>query len=185
MNVRKLAAVGIFGSLAWVVSMFSFPILPAFSFLKVDFSDVILLLATLAYQPAVGVSAALVRSLLSYLVDFGEMGYPIGDTAAFIATLCFILPIAYTYAQQNHHKKQHLIGGLSGIVALTVVMTVLNVILIIPVYTKVLGISIGPIVNYVVAGVVPFNLIKGTLLFAVFAFIWPKIKEPIMKIRNR
>ncbi|WP_018658652.1 ECF transporter S component [Allofustis seminis] len=182
MKNKKIAAIGIFGSLAWVISIFSFPLIPAFPFLKIDFSDIILFLVTAGYGFHVGIIATAIRSGLSYAMSFGEMGYPIGDVTAFIASLCVILPLAHTFKKYpDNIKKQHF-AGMSAIVLLTIMMTILNIWVVLPLYTMILGISVGPVLNYILTGVIPFNLLKGIILYALIAMVWPKLVKFIKKI---
>ena len=92
-RTRQVVIVGILAALAWVISSFSFPLLPWAPFLKVDFSDIPILLGMYIYGPLTGIAIAAFRSLLSYVTTGGELGFPIGDTAAFIASIAYTLPI--------------------------------------------------------------------------------------------
>ncbi|WP_343754219.1 ECF transporter S component, partial [Alkalibacterium iburiense] len=90
-KTKRLVGIAMLASLAWIISMLSFPLLPGVPFLKVDFSDLAILFGMYVYGPLAGVAIAFIRSLLSYAQTGGEMGFPIGDTAAFIASLSFTL----------------------------------------------------------------------------------------------
>ena len=64
-KTQKLVGIAMLASIAWVVSMLSFPLLPGAPFLKVDFSDLAVLFGMYVYGPAAGVTIAFIRSLLS------------------------------------------------------------------------------------------------------------------------
>lgn len=185
-RTRVLVMTAILGALAWVVSMFSFPLLPSAGFLKIDFSDIVILLGMNIVGVGPGIAIAAIRSLLSYLVTFGELGFPIGDTAAFIASLSFTLPIYFYLKDSYGHVSKRLIAGLLGTISLTIVLTLLNYFVLFPLYQKVMGMSLGSVVDYLILAVIPFNLLKGliisTIFFLVFEKIWLPIKNQNMRI---
>lgn len=182
-RTRKMVTVGILAALAWVVSMFSFPLLPWAPFLKVDFSDIPILLGMYIYGPMSGVAIAAVRSLLSYVTTGGEAGFPIGDTAAFIATLSFTLPISYVIQQSKPSAKRAFLGGTAATLSLTGVLAILNWFVIAPLYMYVMGFSVGPMRDYLVVSVMPFNLLKGTFVSVIFFIVFFKLYDYLEKIR--
>ena len=105
-RTKKMVTVGILAALAWVISMFSFPLLPWVPFLKIDFSDLPILFGMYVYGPVSGIGIAAIRSLLSYVTSGGEAGFPIGDTTAFVATLSFTLPIYFVIRNKKPSMKQ-------------------------------------------------------------------------------
>ena len=51
-RVQKMVAVAMFAAIALVLQYFAFPIMPAFSFLKIDFSDIPVLISMFLFGPA-------------------------------------------------------------------------------------------------------------------------------------
>ena len=125
-RTRKIVVVGILAALAWIISRFSFPLLAWAPFLKVDFSDVPILLGMYVFGPLAGIAIAAVRSLLSYVMSGGEAGFPIGDTAAFLATISYTLPIYYLIKDYKPNMKRTLLASSLGTISLTITLSVLN-----------------------------------------------------------
>ncbi|GEK90954.1 ECF transporter S component [Alkalibacterium kapii] len=184
-KTKKLVGVAMLASIAWVVSMLSFPLLPGSPFLKVDFSDLAVLFGMYVYGPAAGVSIAFIRSLLSYVQKGGEMGFPIGDTAAFIASISFTLPIYLIITRYGLSIKNKVISIFSSTLSLTVMMALLNWLFIAPAYMAVMGFDVGPMRSYLLLAVVPFNMLKGVLVGLTFYVAFTKLKHWLDKMQKR
>lgn len=182
-RTRKMVTVGILAALAWVVSQFSFPLLPWAPFLKIDFSDIPILLGMYVYGPMSGIAIAAVRSMLSYVTTGGEAGFPIGDTAAFIATLSYTLPIYFVIRNEKPSLKKAVLGGAGATLSLTAVLAVLNWLVIAPLYMTVMGFSVGPMREYLTVSVMPFNLLKGIFVSIIFFVAFFKLHHFLEKIR--
>lgn len=179
----KIVVVGILAALAWIISRFTFPILPWAPFLKIDFSDIPILLGMYVFGPMAGVAIAGVRSLLSYVMSGGEAGFPIGDTAAFLATLSYTLPIYYLIKDRIPNMKSTLLSSGLGTVSLTVVLSALNWAFIAPMYMYVMGFSVGPMREYLTISVIPFNLLKGIFVSIVFFAVYYRMYDYLEKVR--
>ncbi|APZ48869.1 ECF transporter S component [Jeotgalibaca sp. PTS2502] len=179
-NTHRLVGISLFGALGFVLMFIAFPVIPAFSYLKVDFSDLPILLSFLLYGPIGGVMSTLIRTILHYIQTGGDMGYPIGDFASFIATLSYCFP-AYWLLKKSKSQKSATVAFLLGTLSLTVVLTIANLYIITPLYLKILNFSVGNITEYILAGVVPFNLIKGTIISLVFLMVLPKLRPWLVK----
>lgn len=182
-RTRKMVTVGILAALAWVVSQFSFPLLPWAPFLKIDFSDIPILLGMYVYGPMSGIAIAAVRSMLSYVTTGGEAGFPIGDTAAFIATLSYTLPIYFVIRNEKPSLKKAVLGGAGATLSLTAVLAVLNWLVIAPLYMTVMGFSVGPMREYLTVSVMPFNILKGIFVSIIFFVAFFKLHHFLEKIR--
>lgn len=174
-KTHRIVGVALFGALAYVLMFFAFPILPAFSYLKVDFSDLPILVSFLLYGPGGGITSAFIRSVLHYLQTGGDMGYPIGDAASFFATLSYCLPVYY-FLRQSKSGKGAVTAFAAGTLSLTVVLTLLNWWVITPLYLAILNFSVGNLRDYIVAGVLPFNLIKGAIVSTAAMVLLPKLR---------
>jgi len=183
-RTRKIVVVGILAALAWIISRFSFPLLAWAPFLKVDFSDVPILLGMYVFGPLAGIAIAAVRSLLSYVMSWGEAGFPIGVTAAFLATISYTLPIYYLIKDYKPNMKRTLLASSLGTISLTITLSVLNWAFIAPLYMKVMGFSVGPMREYLAISVIPFNLLKGIFVSIVFFLLFSKLYGYLEKIRD-
>lgn len=183
-RTRKIVVIGILAALAWIISEFSFPLLPWAPFLKIDFSDIPVVLGMYIFGPLSGIAIAAVRSLLSYVMTGGEAGFPIGDTAAFIATLSYTLPVYYIIRNRTANMKTVLMASSAGTVSLTTILAFLNWLVIAPLYIYVMGFSVGPMREYLTISVIPFNLLKGAFVSIVFFALYSKLHVQLDKMRD-
>ncbi len=183
-RTRKIVVIGILAALAWIISRFSFPILPWAPFLKVDFSDIPVMLGMYVFGPMAGIAIAGVRSLLSYVMSGGEAGFPIGDTAAFLATLSYTLPIYYLIKNRMPNIKMNMLASGIGTFSLTFTLSVLNWAVIAPLYMRVMGFSVGPMREYLTISVIPFNLLKGAFVSIVFFALYNKLYNHLEKLKE-
>ncbi len=183
-RTRKIVVIGILAALAWIISEFSFPLLPWAPFLKIDFSDIPVVLGMYIFGPLSGIAIAAVRSLLSYVMTGGEAGFPIGDTAAFIATLSYTLPVYYIIRNRTANMKTVLMASSVGTVSLTTILAFLNWLVIAPLYIYVMGFSVGPMREYLTISVIPFNLLKGAFVSIIFFALYSKLHVQLDKMRD-
>lgn len=177
-KVHRLVGIALLSAVGFILQMFlEFPILPMFPFLKLDLSDLTVLLGGLLYGPLGGVSVAFVRSLVHYVMTGGGVINLIGDGASFIASVGFMWPVVAMMKSKNSLGRQ--VGGLlGGTISLTVIMSLLNWVAIMPMYLAVMNFQLGmSTTKYVLIGVVPFNLIKGVVVSVVF-FVLAKALMP-------
>lgn len=179
-KTHRIVGISLFGALAFVLMFFAFPVLPAFPYLKVDFSDLPLVISFILYGPVGGIISALIRSILHYMQTGGDMGYPIGDFASFLATLSYSLPV-YFIGRKAKNNKDFILALVAGTLSLTVVLTLANWAIITPLYLRILNFSVGNLRDYIVAGVVPFNIIKGIIVSMAFLVVMPKLKPWLVK----
>ena len=183
-RTKKLTVIGILAAVAWVISQFSFPILYWAQFLKIDFSDIPILLGMYVFGPLAGIAIAAIRSLLSYITTGGEAGFPIGDTTAFIATMSLTLPIYYSLKGKVSSKKKSIFAGVGATISLTTAMSILNWLVVAPLYVKIMGFSVGPMREYLTLSVIPFNLAKGIIVSTVFFVIFYQLEGYLTKLKN-
>ncbi|MPM89650.1 Riboflavin transporter FmnP [bioreactor metagenome] len=105
----------------------------------------------------------------------------VGDVASFLATTIFTLPIFYFFKQNKKHANRNkILGVVTGTLAMTIFMSIANYFVITPLYLMFFGLNANqmlgmPLVNYVLIGIVPFNLIKGFIVSAAFLVLHAKL----------
>ncbi|KRL37842.1 membrane protein [Lacticaseibacillus manihotivorans DSM 13343 = JCM 12514] len=168
-KVYRLVGIALLAAVGFVLQMFlAFPILPGFDFLKLDLSDLTVLIGGLLYGPAGGIMVAFVRSLLHFVMTGGGFVNLIGDGTAFVASVLFMWPPVALMHSKNSLWRQ-IAGLVGGTLTLTIVMVVLNWLVLMPVYMAVMGFHLGmSLLKYCAVVVVPFNLIKSTTVSIVF-----------------
>ncbi|EMF0148439.1 ECF transporter S component [Enterococcus hirae] len=179
-RVQKMVAVALFAAIGLVLQYIAFPIMPAFSFLKIDFSDIPVLISMFLFGPVAGLVTAFLRSILHLITTGFSPDNLVGDTASFLATAIFTLPIFYFFRKNTQVGKNKFLGVISGTIAMTIFMSVANYFVITPLYLMFLGLNANqmlgmPLANYVLIGIVPFNIIKGFIVSAAFLVLHAKL----------
>lgn len=179
-RVQKMVAVALFAAIGLVLQYIAFPIMPAFSFLKIDFSDIPVLISMFLFGPVAGLITAFLRSILHLITTGFSPDNLVGDTASFLATAIFTLPIFYFFRKKTQVGKNKFLGVISGTIAMTIFMSVANYFVITPLYLMFLGLNANqmlgmPLANYVLIGIVPFNIIKGFIVSAAFLVLHAKL----------
>ena len=87
-TAKRVAYMAVFTALAFVVSLFDFPIFPATPMLKLDFGNVFILLAGFMFGPVEGVIVCVIKELLH--IPVGSTG-GVGELANIIMTISYII----------------------------------------------------------------------------------------------
>lgn len=180
-KVRKFVVIGMFSSIAYVLMLLNFPF-PGFpAFLNVDFSDIPALIAAIIFGPVAGIVVELMKNILDYAMTGSEVGVPIGHFANFIAGVAYILPVYYIY-KKTSSKKGLVVGLVTGTVVMAVFMAIMNYLIILPAYTFFMNWDMGDTKTLVTTAILPFNLIKGVLITAVFLLLFSRLQGWITKL---
>lgn len=187
-RTKRIVGIALMGAIAFVISMIEFPIFPTTPFLKIDFSDIPIFFGMYVFGPAGGIMIAFIRSLLSYITSGGDAGFPIGSTAAFVASVSLTLPIYYFTVNKTLTLKRKVLAGSIATLILTVVLGILNYFFVLPAYLIVMGFDIGTITgsmaNYIIFFLIPFNIIKGALVSSVIFIMFERMKSWLFKQRK-
>ena len=178
LSSRRLVLIAVFSALAYVVSLFEFPLFPATPFLKLDFGNVFIMLVGFLLGPIDAIIACIVKEFLYFLVGSDTGG--VGQVANFLMTSSYVLLPAIAYRLRKGLKIVIPSLILAGVVA-TVVALLTNRFILFPLY----GITdpksfFGSVVWYLVA----FNLIKTTAISALTLLLYKRLSNFIKRFRG-
>ncbi|SKA03609.1 ECF transporter S component [Fructilactobacillus lindneri] len=177
-KTKTMVLVSILAALAYALMFLSFPIIPAFPFLKLDFSDLPILIGLFMVGPLGAVEILLLKLFLYWMTMGFSIPELIGLSSSLIVSLIFILGF---YLFRKDVVKHGLIRFLPVIVVaivLAIVMSILNYFVFLPLYMKAFGFNLGiPLAKIVALGVAPFNLIKGLVDGTIFILIFSRLKK--------
>ena len=160
-------------------------------FLKLDLADLPALIGAFAMGPMAGVIVQLVKNLLSLLVEGSSTG-GVGEISNFIVGSAFVYTAGLFY-YKNKTFKTAIIGSIMGVIAMTLVASVSNYFIVFPMYAKVYGmpmealINMGTVLNknivdlktMIIFAIVPFNILKGSIVAIVSILIYKRV-SPIL-----
>jgi len=186
-----MVCVGMLGAVAVVLMLFEFP-LPFIAppFYELDFSEVPILIGAFAFGPAAGIMTELVKILLNLVINGTDTAF-VGEFANFVIGCAFMVPASLIYKRKKS-RKNAMLGLAAGVVIMAVVGVVVNALVLLPFYAKVMpietiiemGRAIWPQINgiwtFAVLTVAPFNIVKGTLVSVITMLLYKHI-SPILK----
>lgn len=180
-SLKAFVSIAVLGAVAFVIMLIQFPLLPSAPFLKLDFSDIPAAIGGLLFGPLAIILIEFVKNVLEYLVTGSFVGVPVGELTNFLSGICFVLPIYYVFRYARSTKAMILGVGI-GTVMLTVVISLLNYFVVLPFYITVGGLPAGTnIAALVTTAIIPFNLLKGVVVGAVFILVYGRMRSWIMK----
>ena len=171
LKLRSFVTVGMLSGISFILMLLNFP-LPWFpAFLQIDFSDVPALIAAITMGPVAGILVELVKNVLDWVYTGAPEGIPVGHMANFVTGILFIFPAYFVYKKFPSVK-----GLMTGLIISTIVMSVgmaaLNYVAFLPMYTYLLGMPQFDMYETVVLGILPFNIIKGILMFVIVTMLY-------------
>lgn len=175
-NLLKMIIIALLGTISMVLLFLNFPLPFLPPYLKIDFSDVPALIASLIFSPLAGIFVIAVKNLLYLLIGGGE---PVGVAANFLAGVLFVAPVALIYHKRKGVKS--IVSGLViGTIIMAVAMSVLNYLVILPIYAWFMGMEKMQIESVkrfaVLYGILPFNLIKGIIVSMLFVPLFMRMR---------
>lgn len=178
-TTTKLVMVASLAAISYVLMFFSVAILPSAPFLKLDLAEVPILISFYLLGWQGGVATAVIRTLLYLIVTGFGLDHLIGVSANLIASLTIGLVFygMFTLLATKKFWWQFLSAAVVATLALTVVLAIFNYYVLMPLYMSVLNMKLGfSLATYVTTAVIPFNLIKGSVVFVVFGVLASRLK---------
>lgn len=181
-NTRKMTIIAILSAVSFLLMYLKFPLIPTANFLEVDFSLVPILFGLLILDTKASFAILLVRTLLKLILNNQGPSTIIGLPMNIAAMSIFILAVAYFW-KKDQTIKNYIKTAIVATIGSTLVMLLLNYVYAVPVYVAFANFDIKEILglwNYLLMMVLPFNLLQGIVLSAVF-YICQKAAQPILK----
>jgi len=176
-KLLKMIILALLGAISLVLLFLNFPLPFLPPYLKIDFSEVPALLASLIFSPIAGVIVIAIKNILYLAIGGGE---PVGVAANFLAGILFVLPVSIAYHKFKGVKS--IVSGLViGTIIMAIAMSVLNYLVLLPVYAWFMGMEEMKIESVkqvaVLYGVLPFNVIKGIIVGMLFVPLFIKMRS--------
>ncbi|MGE8204369.1 ECF transporter S component [Heyndrickxia sp. NPDC080065] len=180
LNLKMFIGIAMLSSLAYVIMFIKFPIPPFPPYLTVDFSDIPAFIAALLFGPVGAILVEIIKNALDYFTHGSEAGLPIGNIANIFAGILFVLPTYFIYKRMKT-KKGMTFALFIGTLSLAVMMSVLNYFVILPAYLILMNFSVPNVKEYIIAGILPFNIIKGIIVSIIFMLLFSRMQNWINK----
>ena len=191
-NTKAMVKVSVLGVIAFILMLFEMPLAwIAPPFIQLDVSDVPALLGSFALGPMAGVIIQFLKNILKLMfVGSGTGG--VGELANFLVGSTFAFTAGAIYFRKKTLKNA-LIGLIAGTITMTIVITLANYFVMFPFYARLFGwplqdfVNMGTAINanivdlktLMIFSIVPFNLLKGTIVTIMTVLIYKRI-SPIL-----
>lgn len=195
-NTRRLVMIAMMSAVATVIYYLDFPVPLMPSFIKLDLSNVISLIAGFSLGPVSGVVVCLIKNIIHLLIKGFGTTFGIGDIFDFVTGAVFVLTSSIIY-KRNKTKKSAVIGCSVGALVFGLVSLPLNLFIVYPIYAAafggmdtILGMykEILPGVNSLFEALaifnLPFTLVKGILCAVVTILIYKPL-SPLIKGKQK
>lgn len=190
-NLVKLVTVSMLCAVSFVLFLLEFPVIPAFSHLKLDFSDVPALIGGLLYGPWWAVVIELVKNLIELLVKGvgTQMGF--GNLMNFIVGCAYTVPFCIVYKKifkKAINKKSSAIiaASIIGIISIVAVGIFANYFIDPPYFKYFLGVELTEQALWpAIWSATTINAIKGAMLSVLSFPVVLALLERLKKITNK
>ncbi|MHA3851908.1 ECF transporter S component [Lactiplantibacillus plantarum] len=178
-TLHRLVGIALLGAIAYILMLLEFPILPVAPWMKIDFSDIPILVGLFLF----GVGGAFVITIIKLLLHSAMMGFAIydliGSFASFLGTAVLILAFALVLRYYRGNPKWRMpVAIVVATIGLVVIESLANLTFVLPFYLQVMGMKLSMSLNTVVlVAVIPFNLIKGLLVGNVFWLVYQRLAK--------
>ena len=171
-KTQKLTLLGLLAAVSIVlVGLIHFPLMPAAPFLEYDPADIPIFIGTFLLGPVGGLMLTIVSSVIQGLTVSSAAG-PIGIIMHILATGSFTL-VAGTIYKRHKSKQSALFALVAGVVTMTAMMTLCNMIFT-PIF---MGRELKDVIAMLVPIIIPFNLLKGGINAVITYFVYKPVSQ--------
>ncbi|MGO1580738.1 MAG: ECF transporter S component [Peptoniphilaceae bacterium] len=185
-RVKDMTRIGMLSAIAFIFMYFSVPVtFVAPEFIKLDISDLPILIGSFAMGPIAGVIICAFKNILIILIKGTTTG-GIGELSNFIIGSGFAISAGLIYNRKKTYKTA-VVALLIGTILMTSLAVISNYYFIFPLYANFMPmeaiINAGAAVtskitdlwSMMVYSIIPFNLLKGFIVSAITILIYKKV----------
>ena len=189
LSTKNMVKISVLGVISMVLMFFDLSVWFAPPFLKLDISDLPSLIGAFAMGPVAGIVIQLLKNLLHLLVQGSSTG-GVGEISNFFVGSVLAFTAGSIYYKKRTFKSA-VVGLAIGVILMSIFASLSNYYVIFPLYSKILPldqiIEIASKLNRLVVdyktlilyAVVPFNLLKGTVVSVITLLIYKRV-SPIL-----
>lgn len=191
LSTKTLVKVAILSAIAYMLMFISAPIPGVFpDFLKLDISDIPAIFGGMAMGPMAGFMIVVIKNLLQLITATTTGG--IGEIANIIIGGTYVFILCYSYKKKPDIKGV-LTGFVIGGICMAIVGGIMNYFVMLPFYGKLMGldaiINMGSVINpkivdlfsFVLWMIVPFNIVKATMMSLITLPLYKKMSALLRK----
>lgn len=165
-STRRLVLTAILGAISTILMILEIPMPLIPPFVKMDFSELPVILGGFIMGPVSGSLIAVIKVVLNLLLN-GTTTAGIGELANLIYSLGYMLPAVFIY-RKIRTKKGAVISLVIGTIITSIISLIMNIVIIFPVYAQLMGLSLEDIIS-ICASVNPY--VKNMVSLMIFSML--------------
>lgn len=183
LNLKNMVLVSILGAISGVLMLFKFPLPIAPTFMKMDFSDSVLIIGGFLTGPVYSLIMIFIKWIVKLIITSTSTAYA-GELSGLILNISFILPMSYFYSK-NKTKKTAIILMIIFSITTSLIAIFTNVYMIFPLYGlsgnaivgpfKVLFPFVDSVWQVMLISILPFNLMKIAINSIIALILYKKV----------
>jgi riboflavin transporter FmnP len=183
-SAKRMAVIAVFSALAFVVSLFDFPIFPATPFLKLDFGNVFIVLISFLLGPVEGLAVCALKEGFRLI---GSTSNGAGEIANFLMTGSYLLLPSILY-QYRRNLKTVVFSLLASCVIATGVALIANRFIIFPAFAAlgdgtIFGNTVPQAFALFWVAILLFNLIKTVAVGILTMLLYKRLSNFLKKMK--
>ena len=183
LNLKNMVLVSILGAISGVLMLFKFPLPIAPTFMKMDFSDSVLIIGGFLTGPVYSLAMIFIKWIVKLIITSTSTAYA-GELSGLILNISFILPMSYFYSK-NKTKKTAILLMIIFSFTTSLIAIFTNVYMIFPLYGlsgnaivgpfKVLFPFVDSVWQVMLISILPFNLMKIAINSIIALVLYKKV----------
>ena len=170
-RLRRLIQLSCLSAIAYLLTLAAVPIIPVAPFLKLDLSDLPVLISLWAFGMTGGLTVAAVKWLLHLVMMGISLPNLLGSLSSLMASLILLSVWWLVWHVAHRHRYFWLNGIIWSTAGLVGGMALVNLALI-PWYLEIMGMRLPfSLAKLILGAVLPFNLIKGAVVGWLFCLL--------------
>lgn len=195
-SVREMTIAALFGALSAILMILEFPMPFVLPFIKMDFSELPVILAGYMMGPLAGIIVVIIKIGLNFLIN-GTTTAGVGEIANMCGSFIYMLPAVLFY-QQHRTRKRAAISLVISTLLVSVVIVIMDAFIIFPVYAKAFGMNMDAIIGIgnsmnpyitdsltlMLFSVFPFNLFKYAVSSVITFVVYKRLKKTLHLVKD-
>ena len=195
-KIKKISIVALFSALSAMFMYFDFPLPIAPTFMKMDLSELPVIIGGFVLGPIECISIAIFKVLIKFVIK-GTSTMFLGEIANIIGSISYALPASIIYKALKT-KERAIVGMIIGIILASIVCTLCNAVFLFPIYINIFHMSeetiikmcntiipfIDSMTKVYLFSVLPFNLVKFSISSIITYVFYKNISKHIKSILN-
>lgn len=193
---KRLVLTAVLGAISGILMILEFPMPFIPPFVKMDFSELPVILGGFIMGPVSGALVSLIKILINFALR-GTATFGVGELANFLYSIGYMLPAVIIYHRLKT-KKGAVISLITGTIITSIIAVIFNAFVTFPLYGSLMNLSINDIVkmcasvnplvknpiSLMLFSILPFNIFKYGVTSIITFLLYKKLSVAVKDLIN-